>query len=49
VVNILRSHSISYSKQKRCVRTRVLFRTVSEISLYSCKIVDKKGDITFCF
>jgi hypothetical protein len=30
------------SKKKKCICTCVLFRTVSEISLYSCKIVDKK-------
>ena len=42
VVNILTGHSISYSKQKKCICTCVLLRTVSKISLYCCKIVDKK-------
>ena len=42
MVNILGGHSIGQSKPKKCIRTCVLFQTVSKISLYSCKIVDKK-------
>jgi len=43
MVNILGGHSIGHSKQKKkCICTCVLFQTVSKISLYSCKIVDKK-------
>jgi hypothetical protein len=32
--NILGGHSIGHSKQKKCICTRVLFRTVSEIELW---------------
>jgi hypothetical protein len=34
MVNILRGHSIGHSKQKMCICTCVLFRTVSEIELF---------------
>ena len=34
--NILRGHSIGHSKQKNCICTGVLLRTVSEIELPGC-------------
>jgi hypothetical protein len=37
-VNILAGHSIGQSKQKKCVRTSVLFRTVSETKLFHCTV-----------
>jgi hypothetical protein len=37
-VNILGGHSIGHSKQKKCMRTCVLFRTVSEIELFHCTV-----------
>jgi hypothetical protein len=35
-------HSIGHSKPKKCICTCVLFQMFSKISLYSCKIVNKK-------
>jgi uncharacterized membrane protein (DUF441 family) len=37
-VSALESHSIGYSKQKNCVCTCVLFRTVTEIELFHCTV-----------
>jgi hypothetical protein len=37
-VNILGGHSICHSKQKMCIRTCVLFRTVSELELFHCTV-----------
>jgi hypothetical protein len=37
-VNILGRHSIGHSKQKECICTCVLFRTVSEIELFHCTV-----------
>ena len=39
-VNILGGHSIGHSKQKCVLCTRVLFRTVSEIALFHCKVAN---------
>jgi hypothetical protein len=37
-VNIVGGHAIGYSKQKKCICTCVLFRTVSEIELFHCTV-----------
>jgi hypothetical protein len=37
-VNILGGHMICHSKQKYCICTCVLFRTVSEIELFHCTV-----------
>jgi hypothetical protein len=37
-VSILGGHSVGHSKQDRCIYTCVLFRTVSEIELFNCRI-----------
>jgi hypothetical protein len=37
-VNILEGHNIGHSKQKKYICTCVLFRTVSEISLFHCTV-----------
>jgi hypothetical protein len=37
-VNILESHSIGRTKQKTCICTCVLVRTVSEIELFHCSV-----------
>jgi hypothetical protein len=37
-INILGGHCIGHSKQKNCIGTCVLFRTVSEIELFHCTV-----------
>jgi hypothetical protein len=50
-VNILEGHSIGHSKQKKCICTCVLFRSVSEIEIFHCTIPKLliKRDITYSF
>jgi hypothetical protein len=37
-VNILGGYSTGHSKQKKCICTCVLFRTVSEIEVFHCTV-----------
>jgi hypothetical protein len=37
-MNILGGHSIGHSKQKKCIYTYILFRTVSGVELFHCTV-----------